>query len=279
MSKLIYLLSGVILVGITLMPAYAQPPAQRASESARPRRGVPDAPDQAVVDRGQALFGQTCGFCHGKEANGGDGGPDLIRSVLVNHDEHGELIAPVILNGRPDKGMPKFNLTQQQISDIATFLHARNRYVRYRQLYQVKDLVVGDTKAGETYFNSKCGTCHSPTGDLAHVANKYDPETLLRKFLYPAQRASGARDRGPQNQKSATTVTVKLASGQSFSGPLKHLDEFTVSMYDSSGEYHTWAREGVNVEVHDPLAVHLELLQKYTDDDMHNVLAYLETLK
>jgi cytochrome c oxidase cbb3-type subunit 3 len=268
-----YLGLSVFIANVFIAPA---PAAAQSAGQAAPRRSnaPPPAPDQAAVDRGHALFGQTCGFCHGKEANGGDGGPDLIRSLLVNHDEHGELIAPVVLNGRPDKGMPKFSLTPQQISDISAFLHARNRYVRYRQLYHVKeDVVTGDAKAGENYFKNtgKCATCHSPTGDLAHVASKFEPEALMIRFLYPNQRAA-------KNQTSAT-VDIKLPSGQSFSGPLKHIDEFTVSMYDSSGGYHTWPRESVNVEVHDPLAAHLELLHKYSDEDMHNILAYLVTLK
>ena len=35
----------------------------------------------------------------------------------------------------------------------------------------------------------------------------------------------------------------------------------------------------IKVEVQDPLAEHVELLKKYTNADMHNILAYLETLK
>ena len=131
------------------------------SDAKRNANRIPPAPDQAAVDRGQNLFSQNCSFCHGRDANGGDGGPDLIRSVLVNHDEHGNLISPVVLNGRPGKGMPKFNLTPAQISDIATFLHARNRYVRYRQLYQVKDVVTGDARSGEAYFNGAAAARHA----------------------------------------------------------------------------------------------------------------------
>lgn len=259
-------LTGILTL---CLPLCAQAPKRRSSR-------IPPAPDQAAVDRGQQLFSQNCSFCHGKDANGGDGGPDLIRSVLVNHDENGNLIAPVVLNGRPDRGMPKFKLTPAQISDIASFLHARNRYVRYRQLYKVKDIVTGDAKAGEAYFNGagRCQTCHSPTGDLAHVAAKYELEALLRKLLYPGPR--GAWSSSDHIHK---TVTVKLSSGQVVSGPLQHVDEFTVSMYDAAGEYHTWPRDAVQVEIHDPLAVHAKLLQIYTDTEMHNVLAYLETLK
>ena len=261
-------LAGVAVASTGLL--FAQAPKRNAN------RGIPPAPDQTAVDRGQKLFGQNCSFCHGKEANGGDGGPDLIRSVLVNHDENGNLIAPVVLNGRLEKGMPKFSLTPVQISDIATFLHARNRYVRYRQLYQVKDVITGDAKAGEIYFNGdgRCNTCHSPAGDLAHVASEYEPEALLRTFLYPGRRGASS-----SSERTRETVAVTLKSGQVFSGPLQHLDEFTISMYDASGDYHTWPRDAVKVDVHDPLAAHVALLRVYTDTDMHNMLAYLETLK
>jgi cytochrome c oxidase cbb3-type subunit III len=244
----------------------------------RPQRGVRNiqpAPDTAAVERGQKVFSSTCGFCHGRDASGGDGGPDLIRSGLVNHDEHGDAVGPVILNGRPDKGMPPFKqMTTEQISDIAAFLHGRIRDIRYRQLYHVKKFV-GDTKAGEAYFTgtARCNSCHSISGDLNHIASKYEPEVLLGRMLYPAPQRSGA---SPRTQ---ITVTVTLASGRSFAGPLTHLDEFTVSMSDAAGNYHTWDRQGLTVDVHDPLAAHLEFLEHVTDDQMHSVMAYLETLK
>jgi mono/diheme cytochrome c family protein len=238
--------------------------------------GMPPLPDPAAVERGQKLFVESCAFCHGRDANGGDGGPDLIRSVLTNHDEKGNLIGPVILNGRPEKGMPKFSMSPAQIFEIVAFLAARNRYVRYRQLYQVSDAVVaGDARAGQAYFNGagRCSGCHSPTGDLAHIAGKYEPEALIRRFLYPQGRGAAP------DPRAQVTVTVTLASGQSFTGALRHLDEFTVSMNDVAGDYHSWQRENVKLAVHDPLAGHVDLLEKYTDDDIHNLLAYLETLK
>jgi cytochrome c oxidase cbb3-type subunit III len=249
----------------------------REGAPARPQRGVRDvmaAPAPAAVERGQKLFSSNCSFCHGKDASGGDGGPDLIRSPVTNHDEQGNAIGPVILNGRPDKGMPPFKLTADQISDISAFLHGRVRDTRYRQLYRLKQFS-GDAKVGEAYFTQtgRCNSCHSVSGDLMHIASKYEPETLLGRMLYPEPRRSAA---SPRTQ---VTVTVALASGQSFTGPLAHLDEFTVSMYDGAGDYHTWNRSGVTLNVHDPLAAHLDLLQHVSDDEMHNVMAYLETLK
>lgn len=268
-------LSVSLFAGFFLVQASLSQSAPQAKPPQR--RGIPPAPDPASVDRGQKLFSQHCAFCHGRDANGGDGGPDLIRSALVNHDEQGNLIGNVILNGRPEGGMPSFKITPEQILDVADFLHDRVRSIRYRQLYQIKSMI-GDATAGEFFFKNTghCESCHSPAGDLNHIATKYDPETLLRRMLYPSSR--GAR-RSTANSRTQVTVTVTLPSGESFSGPLVHTDEFTLSMYDASGGYHTWNREGLKIDVHDPLAAHVELLQHYTDDQMHNIMAYLETLK
>ncbi|HXE10823.1 MAG TPA: hypothetical protein VN633_01800, partial [Bryobacteraceae bacterium] len=126
----------------------------------------------------------------------------------------------------------------------------------------------------------KCSTCHSPTGDLAGIAKKYEPVALQAKFLYP-----GERSRDPLavvNASAPTKVTVTLASGGTVSGALVHMDDFNVSLVDASGDYHSYPLHGqdaVKAKVDDPLAAHAELLTKYSNADMHNVLAYLETLK
>ena len=244
-------------------------------------RGYP-VYDPAAVDRGKNFFVSSCGFCHGANAKGGESGPDLLRSVLVLDDDNGERVGPVILNGRPDKGMPKFAFSQSQISDIVTFLHNGIRAASLHGVYPIIDIVTGDPKAGQAYFNGagKCNTCHSVAGDLKGVGSKYDPVTLQGKFLMP--RASGPGSQAPAAQGGARiTVRVTRPSGQSFQGRLQHLDDFNVALIDSSGEYHSFAREGdtPRVEIHDPLQAHLEMLRKYTDADMHNLTAYLVTLK
>jgi len=239
--------------------------------------------DPEAVERGTKDFVTNCAFCHGSSGTGGEGGPDLIRSVLVLHDEKGDKIGPVILEGRPQKGMPKFAMNQAQITDIAAFLHNQAQKTASRFTYQIQNVVTGDAKAGEAYFNgaAKCNGCHSPTGDLAGIASKFDAVALQSRFLYPKTFSyPGMPHFGPPPKP--TRVTVTLSSGKSFSGVLKHVDDFSVSLYDSSGDYHSWLREkepGMKVEVQDPLAAHIALLQQYTDSDMHNILAYLETLK
>jgi cytochrome c oxidase cbb3-type subunit 3 len=142
------------------------------------------------------VFVSACGFCHGANAKGGESGPDLLRSVLVLDDDNGERIGPVILNGRLDKGMPKFALSQAQISDIATFLHNGIRAASLHGVYPIIDIVSGDPNAGQAYFNGsgKCNACHSVAGDLKGIGSKYDPVTLQGRFLMPRTAASGGLD-------------------------------------------------------------------------------------
>jgi cytochrome c oxidase cbb3-type subunit III len=259
----------------------ARPSRQSSTgESTRLFLGLGPAPDLVAAARGQKLFGSNCAFCHGVKATGAQG-PDLVRSALVLHDEKGELIGPVILNGRPDKGMPSFpSFTQAQIYDIAEFLHSRVEAVANRGLYTVQDVVTGNAQKGQEYFNGagQCNTCHSPTGDLAHVASKFQAADLQAAFLDPASVT--AFETGSGKAPPSTRIKVTLPSGESISGTLKRLDDFNVSMYDDTGSYHSWSRvPGIKVNVKDPLAAHRALLQKYTDDDMHNLLAYLVKLK
>ena len=222
-----------------------------------------------------------CGFCHGSNANGGESGPDLIRSVLALDDEGGDKIGPVIRGGRADKGMPSFQMADDQIKDIAAFLRSRQQAAIDRGSYTIQNIVTGDAKKGQAFFNGagRCNTCHSPTGDLAGVAKKYDAVTLQSRLVYPEERRP-RRGPGPAQKPIPVPVTVTLPSGRTVSGTLDYMDDFDVALRDASGDYHSFARDaGVKVDVRDPLAAHEELLKKYTDEEMHNLVAYLVTLK
>lgn len=227
--------------------------------------------DSPNILAGKQQFQQTCGFCHGLDARGASG-PDLIRSALVSHDVNGNLIGPVVHNGRPEQGMPAFQLSDTEISNIAQFLHAQAKIAssvaqRIPSEYPLEKLLVGNSAAGRSYFNGQgnCRSCHSPTGDLAHIASKYKPFDLQTRIAFP----SGAKP----------SLTVKDASGQTFNGEQVYADEFLITLRDKSGWLHSWKRETVAVEVHDPLAAHEQLLKSYTDGNIHDLFAYLETLK
>lgn len=242
--------------------------------------------DPAAYERGTKMFATYCAGCHGASGRGGPGAPDLVRSLLVLDDEKGILIAPVIREGRPDKGMPKLGLSEGQISDIVAWLHVQTYSAGHRTTYIFKDVVTGDPKKGEAYFKTTggCSSCHSATGDLAGIASKYDPFALQARWLQPrnARRTGNSKASSPDApNKMNPTVTVTLLSGQSFSGTLDRIDDFTVSLRDAHHQFHSFTRDGDSpkIVVHDPLSVHTQLLRKYTDEDIHNVTAYLVTLK
>jgi cytochrome c oxidase cbb3-type subunit 3 len=233
--------------------------------------GLGPAPDAAAASRGEKLYTTTCVFCHGEKARGAEG-PNLVRSALVLHDEKGELIGPAVVKGFPAQGMPAFpNFAEGQLYDLAQYLHLQVELVANRGTYKRLNVVTGDAKAGEAYFNGAggCNACHSVTGDLAHVGTKYQADQLQTRFVWPAGRG------GTTGQK----VTVTLPSGQSVTGIMKNQDDVNVSIYDSSGIYHSWPREGLKIQMADPLAGHRQLLAKLTDADLHNLTAYLTGLK
>jgi mono/diheme cytochrome c family protein len=237
--------------------------------------------DQVSIDRGRALYGVNCQFCHGSDARGGEGGPNLLRAELVLNDNNGEAIAPVIQNGRIDQGMPKFPMTNAQVSDLAAFIHSFRVAGYDASRMKPPTILVGDAAAGETYFKSKCATCHSVTGDLKGIGAKFpEPRDLQQFFVMPG---GGGRGRGGATASNVppTTVTVTAASGPRVEGRLVRVDDFIVTLADADGTQHTFRRDGdrPKVEIHDPLQPHKDLLPIYTDKDIHNVTAYLVTVK
>ncbi|MBV8071401.1 MAG: c-type cytochrome [Acidobacteriaceae bacterium] len=263
-------------------PAQQTPQAPPTPKQAVKRDGYPEY-DPAAVQRGQKTFVATCAFCHGSNAKGGETGPDLLRSVVVLDDENGNKIGQVVLNGRPDKGMPKFALSHDQIVDIAIFLHDRVKAAALRDTYKVLNIVVGDPRAGQAYFNGAggCTSCHSVRGDLAHIGSKYDAVGVQQHIVMPREEHWGRRSQTDGPPVAPVTATVTLASGESFKGRLTRIDDFTVSIVDANGDLHSFTRNGdtPKVDIHDPMKGHFDLLAKYTDSDIHNLTAYLVTLK
>jgi cytochrome c oxidase cbb3-type subunit 3 len=225
--------------------------------------------DPAAADRGKRVYTQYCINCHGALAKGTDDGPDLIRSPLVLRDRLGDQIGPALkkLAGH------KADLTQAQVVDISHFL---KRYVedtaKNRNAAKPPNVLTGNATEGRAYFNGagKCATCHSATGDLAGIGRRLDPINVQQRFLFP-RSGRGAKP---------TEVTVTPAGGAAVSGTLERIDDFNVSLRDAGGEYHSFKRSAsVKVEIRDPYEAHNQLLDQYTDADMHNITAYLETLK
>lgn len=243
----------------------AEAPRAATGEESSPARPA------GLVAAGGALFQQNCAFCHGRDAMGGESGPDLTRSKLVLSDKSGDRISTVVREGRPDSKMPAFNFSSQELLSLVAFLHARvadaEQHKGARRGVDPADLQTGDAAAGKQYFNGPggCAKCHSASGDLAGLANRYQGLQLEERMLYPR----GAR----------STVTVTLPSGQTITGSLAYRDEFTIALRDKDGAYRSWSTSRVRYQVSSPAEAHVELFGKYTDDDIHNLMAYLQTLR
>jgi small nuclear ribonucleoprotein (snRNP)-like protein len=106
-----------------------------------------------------------------------------------------------------------------------------------------------------------------------------EPRTLQQMWLMPSGGRGGRGGGGAAIPP--TTVTVTLANGQKVEGRLLRIDDFLVTLTDADGSERTIRRDGdvPKVQVHDPLDPHRELLRVYTDKDIHDVTAYLVTLK
>jgi len=244
------------------------------------RRDYPNRPpaDLAAVERGKALYGVNCQFCHGADTRGGDSGPSLLRSGVVLDDQHGELMAPIVRAGRP--GMPKFTLSDDQIADIAAFVHTFRAAGYDESRLKPPSIVVGDARAGETFFNAKCSACHSSTGDLRGIATKIaEPRLLQQTWLLPGSGAG--RGAAPPVRVKPMTVTVTLPTGEKIDGRLERIDDFMVALTLLDGTRRSFRTNGdtPKVEIHDPLQPHKDLLRTYSDAEIHNVTAYLVTLK
>jgi cytochrome c oxidase cbb3-type subunit 3 len=277
MKRTCWILIITAAVANCIAAAQNQPGRAQSPASQRPPDTVkPQTYPLELVKTGQARFSSECGFCHGRDAAGGETGPDLTRSNLVAEDFRGDKIIPLLRAGRVDKGMPKFDLSQAEFDAIVAFIHDQKSKSETlgggRRSVEPEDLQTGNAEAGRQYFNGigKCSTCHSPTGDLAGVATRFSGLTLLQRMLYPPSVRPGP---------APAKITVTLPSGESITGSLAARDEFTVAMTDATGMTRTWRVDEVKFSINDPMTAHFDQLGKYTDNDMHNVYAYLETLR
>ncbi|HLK69552.1 MAG TPA: c-type cytochrome [Bryobacteraceae bacterium] len=283
--------------------AWAQPPEQTGGANGRAGRAGggrgggrgPNFPQQTralaspeVIARGRAVYGVNCAACHGADMRGGDqGGPSLLRSLAALSDQHGEVIGPIVHGSRQDQGMPAFNLVDADVTAVAEYIHSVLAKVgtQARPPGAIDpgslNVLVGNAAAGEKYFQAKCASCHSVTGDLKGIAAKFDDPRNLQNIWVSGGGGGGRGGRGGGENAKPSTVTITFTNGQTLEGVLVRKDDFDVTMILADGTRKTVARDGdkPKVVVHDPNEAHKKLAPTLTDDDMHNVTAYLATIK
>jgi cytochrome c oxidase cbb3-type subunit 3 len=290
---------AALLLAMSTIPAMGQgappagPPAGPAGifgQATFPGKQRP-AGAPAVIARGQALFGINCKSCHGADLRGGDlGGPNLLRSQIVLGDQAGEAIIPVVRQGKPASQsgppMPAFPLPLADIQAISEYIHSvvgkkQNQGGPPPEPEKPLNILVGDPRRGQQYFAAHCQNCHAATGDLKGIATRVANPASLQDSWVAGRRAAAAVPGTPT--AAPIKVRVTLNTGATVQGTLKHVDDFMVSLTTAQGEYLSFTRQGTQaaraVEVQDPLAQHRQLLSQYTDQDMHDVTAYLATLK
>ena len=270
---------------VAALPVTAQqagrggPPSQSPASRVPPKTETPQSYPAGQIQAGESRFISQCGFCHGRDAQGGESGPDLTRSLLVAADVRGDKLTPLILAGRPAAGMPAFPLPSADIAAIVAFIHDSKSKAESqkgnRRSVEIEDLQTGDAQAGKQYFNGAggCAKCHSPSGSFASVGARFQGLALMQRMLYPRNRAPGATP----GLLPATVVTT--AAGQAVSGRLAYRDEFSITIVDDNGWSHSFPVATVKIEGEDPLREHTEQLGKYTEKEMHDVFAYLQSLK
>ncbi len=300
----------LVLAVITLRAgAQGPPPAQpRPGQPAQPGqgrgRGLGTFPaqqrppaDPALVARGRGLYDVYCRACHGADLRGGDqGGPNLLRSPVALADNAGESIGPVIKTGRQNPGMPvmpPLPLPDDDIKAVAAYvrsvLASATRQGGPPEGPPVKlNIVVGDPAAGQQYFAAKCSACHSATGDLKGLATRVSDPMQLQNFWVSGGGGGGRGGRGgrggpppPESKPRDVMVTVTTPAGVRAEGRLVRIDDFLVVLAESGGAQRSFPRNGdvPTIEIRDPLEGHKKLLLEYDDTDIHNVTAYLVTLK
>jgi cytochrome c oxidase cbb3-type subunit 3 len=247
--------------------------------------------DMASVDRGSKIYAAQCASCHGADARGGKlakTDSDLMRSDLVAMDHSGRELPGFLALGRPDKGMPKFELSHDDGVDLATWLHYQVTVTVARNDYKRPNLFSGDAKAGEAFFNGsvgKCSTCHSLTGDLKGIGQKTNNDAgnmqaaILGGAIGGGRGGRGGGGRGGGGGGGGNvTATVTLKSGEKFTGSPVMVGDFVVEIKLPTGENKTWIRNDGWPQVAEvnKMQAHIDLMKKYTDDDIHNLAAYLK---
>jgi cytochrome c oxidase cbb3-type subunit III len=246
--------------------------------------------DPAMIERGRGLYAVNCTACHGADLRGGQlGGPNLLRSLVVLNDQRGELILPIVRGSRAERGMPALPIPDNDVEAIAEYIHSVLATSAGQGSPPPSDapppnIVVGDASAGQAFFAAKCSSCHSPSQDLQGIATRISDPKALQNTWVSGGAVGGRGGRGPSpvgRIRRPVTATVTLPSGEKVSGRLLRIDHFIVSLEQQDGTQRSFRRDGTvpKVEIDDPLAPHKALLTVLTEKDMHDVTAYLVTLK
>ena len=283
-----YLCAAVLWVVLLAAPSHVAAQGRRAGGFVPGQQRPPG--DPAQIERGKTLYGISCTGCHGADLRGGDlGGPNLLRSQVALSDQDSELILPIIQGSRQNSGMPAIEMSPENGKAVAAYIRSVVATIGRQGMppsvgQAPPSIVVGNAREGQAYFAARCASCHSATGDLQGIATRIpDPKALQNTWVSGGGGGRrGGRGGAAPDAPSARTVTVAVTlPGETVEGRLIRIDDFLVTVGLADGTTRAFTRRGdtPKVEIRDPMKAHRDLLTVYTDKDMHDVTAYLVTLK
>ena len=165
------------------------------------------------------------------------------------------MLGPFLKAGHPTQSKkPSASFTDEEVVALANFLRQRvNDTMRGSPLFTVGDIVIGDAKAGEAYFNGdgrlrdvpqrhgaqpgRRRHAHSRAGRsaAAHAVprrRRTGPRRPRRAAAPPAGRRTAAPAAADRN---AVTVTIASGVGAPLSGVLVEESDFYVTLREADG--------------------------------------------
>src|SRR5262245_27309233 len=218
---------------------------------------------QDVIVRGKGLYEANCASCHSVDLRGTPTGANLLRSGISLADQHGEKIGPAVTTHAP-----AITLAQNDVVAIAEYIHSIHATMSGQGSPPGRNptgielnVLVGDPKAGETYFTAACSKCHSVTGDLKGFGTKFsDPRALQNAWVSGSSAAfgggGGGRGRGGA-AGAGNPTTVTMADGSKIEGTLVRRDDWLVILTLKDGTRKSMARTPtMKIDVKDPKDPH-----------------------
>ncbi len=232
-----------------------------------------------AVAHGKQVYDAKCASCHAADLRGAlPDGVNVLRSQYGLTDHGGDKLIPIMMGTYPDVTSHAILTSKQDASDVAAYM--RSIYAQIGSQGRVPgdalkqpNILVGDATKGSAYFQANCAKCHSAEGDLKGIGTKVAAPKMLQSTWLRGQRFGVS--------VPPTTVSVTQTGKPAVDGTLIHMDDFLVTLKLQDGSVKTITRNGAvpKVAVKDPLEAHRTMLPKLKDSDIHDVTAYLVTLK
>ena len=243
---------------------------------------------QDVIVRGKSLYEANCASCHASDLRGSQTGANLLRSGIALSDQHGDKIGASLKTHSP-----AITLADTDSVAIAEYIHSVHATMSGQGSPPGRNptgielnVLVGDAKAGATYFAAACSKCHSVTGDLKGIGGKFsDARALQNAWVSGSSAAFGGFGGGRGGAAGAgNPATVTMPDGSKIEGTLVRKDDWLVILTLADGTRKSIARNnGVpKVDVKDPKDPHKTMVLELDDPEnkkMHDVTAYLWTVK